>query len=100
VGVDEGTGVGVADLTGVGVAEAPAVGTGDGTAVGVEDGAGVGVAPAVLDTPTETKAVPIGVVPPCWKTRTFRVCVPFATVVEFQVKFPLPESTAVPSTIS
>ena len=99
MGVEEGTGVGVDDLTGVGVDEAPAVGTDDGTAVGVDDGAGVGVAP-VLDTPTETNAVPIGVVPPCWKTRTFRVCAPFATVVEFQVKFPLPESTAVPSTIS
>jgi hypothetical protein len=30
----------------------------------------------------------MGKVPPCWKTRTVRVCAPFATVVEFQVKLP------------
>jgi hypothetical protein len=67
-----------------------------GVGVGV-GGAGVGVAAEFL-TMVETYAVPIGTVPPCWKTRTIRVCAPFATVVEFQVKLPLPESTLVPST--
>ena len=85
VGVGVGrTGVGV-DGTGV---DSPGVGVG---------GAGVGVALEFL-TMIETYAVPIGTVPPCWKTRTIRVCAPFATVVEFQVKLPLPESTLIPST--
>lgn len=92
-----GTGVGVGGKPpGVGVAvRGTGVGVG-GSGVGV-GGSGVGVALELL-TMVETYAVPIGTVPPCWKTRTIRVCVPFATVVEFQAKFPLPESTLVPST--
>lgn len=76
VGVDEGAGV----WLGVG-------------------GAGVGVA-FKLFTTTEINAVPIGVVPPCWKARTISLCVPFATVVVSQVRLPLPDSTLLPSTWS
>ena len=90
-----GVGVGVAAVDpGVGV-DSPGVGVG-GAGVGVE-GPGVGVAVELL-TMVETYAVPIGTVPPCWKTRTINLCAPFATVVEFQVKLPLPESALVPST--
>ena len=94
-----GPGVGVAvGGTGVGVGgKPPGVGVAvRGTGVGV-GGSGVAVALELL-TMVETYAVPIGTVPPCWKTRTIRVCAPFATVVEFQAKLPLPESTLVPST--
>lgn len=88
---DAGVGVGVGTPgveVGAGVDVGPGVGVG---------GSGVGVALELLTT-IETYAVPIGVVPPCWKTRTIRVCAPFGTVVEFQVKLPLPESTLIPST--
>jgi hypothetical protein len=90
-------GVGVAVGVGLVVALGVELGVGVGLGVGVDEGPGVGVAAGLL-TVIETYAVPMGAVPPCWKTRTIRVCAPFATVVEFQMKFPFPDSTLTPST--
>ena len=91
--------MGVAAGVGVGLLVGVELAVGVGAGLGVEEGAGIGLALELLTT-TETDAVPIGVVPPCWKTRTVRTCVPFATVVEFQVQLPVPVHPLTPSTWS
>ena len=104
-GVGVGAGVGIVDGLGVGLGvESAGIEVGAGVGFGVESagiavGAGVEFAVEFL-TMTEIDALPIGEVPPCWKTRTIRVWLPFATAVEFHGQLPLPDHTLVPSTKS
>src|SRR5580704_16961483 len=94
LGVATGVGmtVGLGVVTGVGVAVGLGVVTGVGVAVGlgVTAGDGIGVG-AGLFTRTTIHSRPIGVVPPIRNTLTISVCWPMATLVESQVKFPLPD---------